>query len=260
MEPVPSSSSVVHSIYRYPVKGLSPEKLERSLLVAGEPIAGDRMYAIENGPSGFDAKTPIHLPKTRFLNLMRNERLAALKTVFDEASHLLTVQFDGNEVARGNLQKAEGRAAIEEFVMRYFSEDLRGRSRIVSAPGHSFSDVGLKVVSVINLASISEIEKAVGGTVDPLRFRANIYVEGWPPWHEFDLMGREIGIQSARIKVVARIDRCTATDVDPATGIRNLNVPKTLMRAFGTVDCGVYAVVTAAGEIATGDLTETLPQ
>ncbi|MGC2134294.1 MAG: MOSC N-terminal beta barrel domain-containing protein, partial [Xanthobacteraceae bacterium] len=42
----------IQSIYRYPVKGLTPEPLARAALAPGQTIPGDRLYAIENGPSG----------------------------------------------------------------------------------------------------------------------------------------------------------------------------------------------------------------
>ena len=94
---------------------------------------------------------------------------------------------------------------------------------MLHAPGHSFSDVARKVVSIINLASVAALETAAGAPVHPLRFRGNLYVEGWPAWHEFDLLDREIAIgPTARLKVVKRIVRCAATEVDPDTGIRDL--------------------------------------
>ncbi len=123
----------------------------------------------------------------------------------------------------------------------------------MSGEAHSFSDVAKKVVSIINLASVAAVENAAGAAVDPLRFRGNVYVEGWPAWHEFDLIGRELHIGGARIKCIKRIVRCAATEVDPATGIRDVPVPRTLMQSFGHADCGVYAEVVAAGEIAIGD-------
>jgi uncharacterized protein YcbX len=127
------------------------------------------------------------------------------------------------------------------------------------SPDHSFSDVAQKVVSIINLATVAEVENAAGAPVHPLRFRGNVYVAGWPAWREFDLIGREIAIgPQARLKIVRRIRRCAATDVDPDTGIRDLTIPQTLMRAFGHTDCGVYARVVGMGEIAVGDaLNET---
>jgi uncharacterized protein YcbX len=118
---------------------------------------------------------------------------------------------------------------------------------------HSFSDVAKKVVSIINLASVAAVENAAGSPVQPLRFRGNVYVAGWPAWHEFDLLGRELIIGNARLKVVKRIQRCAATEVDPDTGIRDIPVPRALMDAFGHADCGIYAEVIAGGTIAAGD-------
>lgn len=242
----------VSAIYRYPVKGLSPESLSSATLRPGETLAADRLYAIENGPSGFDPAAPTYFPKNRFLMLMRNERLAALDTRFDEARHRLTVRADGREV-QGDLRTTDGRAAIERFFADYCTDELRGPPRVLHAEGHSFSDVAAKVVSIINLASVAAIETAIGTPVDPLRFRSNLYVEGWPAWHEFDLLDRTIAIGPARLKIVKRIVRCAATNVEPRTGIRDLQIPNALMRAFGHMDCGVYAEVVAAGTIAPGD-------
>jgi len=243
----------IQSIYRYPVKGLSPEALARAELAVGQTVAGDRMYAIENGPSGFDSAAPGYLPKIRFLMLMRNERLARLDTRYDDLTRVLTIREGGAEVARGRLTTPEGRAAIEDFFARFLADDLRGPPKILRAPGHSFSDVARKVVSIINLASVAALENVIGSAVDPLRFRGNVYVAGWPAWHEFDLLGQEIALGAARLKVVKRIVRCAATNVDPATGIRDMTIPETLMRTFGHADCGVYGEVVAGGAITTGD-------
>ena len=84
--------------------------------------------------------------------------------------------------------------------------------------------------------------------VDPLRFRGNLHVDGWPAWQEFDLLGQTLAVGDVRLKVVKRIVRCAATNVEPRTGIRDLEIPKTLMQAFGHMDCGVYAEVTAGGD------------
>jgi MOSC domain-containing protein len=242
----------IQAIYRYPVKGLSPQALARVPLAAGETLPADRLYAIENGPTGFDPAAPAYFPKIRFLMLMRNERLASLRTDYDEASHTLTIHWEGREAARGDLRTKEGRLAVEAFFRRFMPDELRGPPKVLFGADHSFSDVAKKVVSIINLSSVAEVENAAGAPVNPLRFRANVYVEGWPAWHEFDLLGREICAGSARLKVVKRIVRCAATEVDPDTGIRDLAIPGTLMDNFGHADCGVYAEVIAPGEIAVG--------
>ena len=244
----------VASIYRYPVKGLGPDRLESAELAPGRTIAGDRLYAIENGPSGFDPAHPAYLPKSRFLMLMRNGRLAALRTAFDQTTHTLAITVDGREAARGELRTREGRATIERFFAAFCADELRGPPKVLHAAGHSFSDVARKVVSIINLASVAELETIIGVPVDPLRFRANLYVAGRPAWSELDLLSREIAVgKSARLKVVKRIVRCAATNVDPDTGIRDLQIPDTLMRNLGHTDCGIYAEVINGGQIGTGD-------
>jgi uncharacterized protein YcbX len=248
----------IQAIYRYPVKGLSPQALTRVSLLPGQTVPADRLYAVENGPSGFDPAAPAYFPKQRFLMLMRNERLAALQTDYDEASHTLTIRWQQRAAARGDLRTVEGRTAIERFLADYCADELRGPPKVLAGEGHSFSDVAKKVVSIINLASVAAVETAVGAPVNPLRFRANIYVAGWPAWHEFDLIGRELSLGGARVKVVKRIVRCAATEVDPDTGIRDLQIPRTLQRSFGHGDCGVYAEVVAGGEIAAGDSVRAL--
>jgi len=244
----------IHAIYRYPVKGLSPEPLERTELAVHETLPGDRLYAIENGPSGFDPAAPRHQPKQRYLMLMRNERLARLRTRFDHANHTLAIEAQGREAVRGDLRTPEGRTAIERFFAVFCADELRGAPKVLHAPGFSFSDVAHKVVSIINLASVAAVEGAVGRSVHPLRFRGNIYVTGWPAWHEFDLVGREIAIgKRARLKIIKPIVRCAATNVDPDTGMRDLSIPDTLLRSFGHADCGIYGEVVEAGDIARGD-------
>ncbi|MET0877785.1 MAG: MOSC N-terminal beta barrel domain-containing protein [Tardiphaga sp.] len=241
-------------IYRYPVKGLSAEPLQRAELAVGGTVAGDRIYAVENGPSGSDPAAPRYMPKQRYLMLMRNERLAMLRTGFDQASHTLVIEAAGREAARGDLRTPAGRTAIERFLAGFCADELRGPPKVLHAPGFSFSDVARKVLSIINLGSVAAVETAVGAPVHPLRFRGNLYVAGWPAWREFDLVGREVAIGSgARLRIVKRIVRCAATNVDPDTGIRDLSVPATLMRSFGHADCGVYGEVVKAGEIAVGD-------
>ena len=249
-----SPAGKIHAIHRYPVKGLTPEPLPRTTLAVRQTVPCDRMYAIENGPSGFDPAAPGYLPKQRFLMLMRNARLAELRTAFDESSHTLTIRSENREAARGDLRTPEGRAAIETFLAEFCADELRGPAKVLHAAGHSFSDVSRKVISIINLASVAALEEAAGAPVHPLRFRGNLQVSGWPAWHEFDLLDAEIAVgPSARLKVVKLIVRCAATEVDPDTGIRDLPVPRVIRDHFGHVDCGVYAEVIEGGAIEVGD-------
>ena len=243
----------IASLYRYPVKGLTPEPLPHVALAVGQTLPADRRYAIENGPSGFDPAAPKWMVKAYFLMLMRDEWLAALHSRFDDETSVLTIRRNGAVVAEGNLETAEGRAAIERFFAESYAGSIKGPPKILSSEGHSFSDVARKVVSIINLGSVQAIENIVGQKVHPLRFRANLYVSGWPAWHEFDLLDQTLAIGETRLKVVKRITRCAAVNVDPETAARDLRIPQALTQRFGHNECGVYAEVIAGGTIAVGD-------
>jgi uncharacterized protein YcbX len=247
-------TATIQSIYRYPVKGLSPEPLARAELTVGGYFPGDRLFAIENGPSGFDPAAPQHEPKIKFLMLMRDERLATLRTRYEDATGTLAIEHEGRCVVRADLATQDGRLAVEAFFRRFMPAELRGPPKVLAAPaGYRFTDSRRGFVSILNLASVAALETAIGAPVDPLRFRANLYVAGWPAWHEFDLIEREIAVGSAvRLKGLKRIERCAATNVDPATGIRDLAIPKTLMQNFDHMDCGIYAQVVEGGEIRPG--------
>jgi hypothetical protein len=245
----------VAALYRYPVKGLSPEAIERAELAADAHFPGDRLFAVENGPSGFDPAAAEHLPKIRFLMLMRNERLAKLRATYDAAAGVLTIRQGGAVVAAGDLASAEGRAAIERFLAGYCADELRGPPRVLAGPpGFRFMDSRSGYLSIIDHASVAEIARAAGrNSLDPLRFRANVYVEGLGPWGEFDLLGARLRLGEAVVEITKRIDRCAATDVDPALGVRDLRMVELLERSFGHHDCGVYARVVEGGSVRPGD-------
>jgi hypothetical protein len=249
----PTPPAEITGLYRYPVKGLTPEPLKSVALTPGEPLPADRRYAIENGPSGFDPAAPAWLSKMHFLMLQRDEWLAALQAHFDDTTGVLTLCENGAVAAEGNLDTAEGRAAIERYFADRHAGRIKGPPKVLTSPGYSFSDVAKKVVSIINLGSLAAIENMVGFPVHPLRFRANVYVRGWPAWHEASLVGETLKIGGARLKVVKRITRCAAVNVDPDLAVRDMEIPNTLMRRLGHNECGIYAEVTKGGSIGVGD-------
>ncbi|MBS7545435.1 MOSC domain-containing protein [Ancylobacter oerskovii] len=253
VEPIAFAS--VAAIYRYPVKGLTPEPLDVAELTAGGYFPGDRLYAIENGPSGFVAEAPAFQPKIKFLMLMRNERLAALDARYEDAATTLVIRHEGAEVVRGDLSTEEGRAAIELFFQRYARYELRGAPKVLAAPeGFRFVDTTEGYISLINLASCRALEEMIGKPVDPLRFRANLYLSGMEPWEEMDLVGHTIEIgEQVKLRITESIVRCAATNVDPASAVRDLDIPGTLNRQLGHNHCGIFAEVVSGGAINRGD-------
>lgn len=247
--------ATVAALYRHPVKGLSAEPLAAVQLEAGAFFPGDRLYAVENGPSGFDPAAPAYRPKTAFLMLMRDARLAGLTSRYDDASQELTLCLQGVEAARGNLATAEGQAEIIAFLTFYMGEEARGPLQLLTAPeGFRFTDsLRSGFVSLLNLASVRDLAEHMGEAVDPLRFRMNLHLEGWAPGTELTLVGQTLAIGEARLALLKRTERCAAVNVNPATAERDLNVVKGLARAYGHTDCGIYAKVVRSGKVAIGD-------
>jgi uncharacterized protein len=257
---MPNGAGTVVAIYRYPVKGLSAEKLEQVVLTPGECLPHDRQFAIALGSTRFDPQHPGWLPKTHFAMLMRDEKLALLQTRFDAESGVLEITKNARVLLHARLTDAEERKLMGEFLTDFLGDAVNGPLRILSAPGHAFADARRKpnattdkYVSLINRSSIAALETAMGAAVDPIRFRANIYFDGPSAWSEQDWIDREVDLGAARLRVISPITRCAATQVNPLSGKRDLDIVGALGRAFGHTDMGVYAEVIAGGEIAVGD-------
>lgn len=254
-------SGHIAAIYRHPVKGFTPESLTHVELAPGEGFPNDRMWAVENGPSGFDPEAPAWTPKQKFTVLASIPKVAAARTRYDEASGMLTAEAPGAPTFGGRLADPADREAFAAWLTAFLDpDDVRGPLRVVDArDGFRFTDHPLGQVSVINLASVRDLSQKMGVELDPLRFRANLYVEGWPAWAENEWEGRELMAGWARAKVFKPIVRCAATEVDPATGVRDLEVTKALFDNYGHMNCGIYIHMTSAGRVGLSDAV-TAPQ
>jgi GntR family transcriptional regulator / MocR family aminotransferase len=255
-------------LFRYPVKGLSPEPLDGVDLVAGRPLPLDRAYALGRPGRGIDPASPQWAVKSRFLMLMLDEGLARVHSHLDEATRLLTLRAGGEEL-RADLRTAAGREAVETFIAGLPGLRSPGRPRLVAAEDGHFMDKPDPVVSLINLASIRALEAWWGEAIDPLRFRANIYIDGAPPWAEFGWVGGSLAIGSlaigslanggARLRVDRRNGRCAAVNVDPASGLRDRDIPARLRQSLGHKDFGIYLLVERSGRINRGDTVTVFP-
>lgn len=243
----------VTGIYRYPVKGLSGESLAEADLQPGQTIRGDRMFALGRPGLVFDVKDLTWMPKTNFLALVRDARLAELDTCYDDATGLLSVHKDGEEMLSADLSRTDGRRELEEFLAYFLAEEISGRPTLLRAEGHSFSDLDAKVLSLINLGSVQALAAQTRTAIHPLRFRGNIYFDGAPPWSEHDWVDREIMIGNVCFQVIKRTRRCAATNVNPKTALRDMNIPASLQRHWGHADLGIYARVMGTGTIRSGD-------
>jgi uncharacterized protein YcbX len=244
----------VASLYRHPVNGFTPERLVAADLVAGACFPYDRLYAVEDGPSGFDPAQPDHVSKMKFTVLAKIPRVAQARTAYDEATGVLSARAEGQPDFAGDLRAESGRRGFEAWLAALLGEEARGPLRVIAGPGdHRFMDSRSGYVSVVNLASVRDLEARLGRLVDPLRFRANLYVEGWPAWAENDWTGRTMQVGQARAEVLKPIVRCAATHVDPVTAERDIEVVKALFDLYGHMFCGVYLNVEQGGTVREGD-------
>lgn len=247
----------IAAIYRHPIKGFTPERLDAALLEAGAYFPCDRLYAVENGPSGFDPAAPRFISKMKFTVLASIPALARARTAYDEATGALTVSAEGLQPFTASLTEAAGRAAFAEWLTGFIDEeDRRGPLKVLETAGpHRFMDDLKGAVSVLNLASVRDLSEKLGRPVDPLRFRANIHVEGWAPWAEMAFgAGADLTLGETTCRVVKPIVRCAATHVDPATGMRDIDLVPALHANYGHMHCGLYLNVAWGGRVAVGDM------
>jgi uncharacterized protein YcbX len=249
----------IEHLYRFPVKGLTAEALEQAEVVEGGAIPWDRAFALAQGDAGFNPAAPEWLPKYNFMCLMKNERIAALRSHFDERSGVLSVRApDGSGISE-NALSAEGRQNIAAYLTAFLGEEARGQPQFHHLPGFVFGDQRSPVISLINLESLRDYEAKIGERRHRRRFRANVWFNGAPPWSELEWVGKTIQLGGALLRVTRRTTRCPATQVNPETALRDADPQAELRRLYGHTDLGIHAEVIEGGRFAMGDGVEVLP-
>ena len=164
------------------------------------------------------------------------------------------------------ITEPEGRRLVAEFFEDFLGDSVIGPLRVVEAAGHAFADARRKpdattdqYVSLINRASIAALEAAMGVPVDPHPISCECLFRrgGGLERARLDRL-RDHG-RGARLRVISPITRCAATQVNPLTAKRDLDIVAALGRTFGHLNMGVYAEVAAGGKIAIGDALHGSP-
>ena len=196
-------------IYRYPVKSLAAEPLERVALDE-RGLEGDRRSA---------------------LFIASQEHARAGKT-YRGKEHELLHTVDSDSAAR-ELANARGVALDVRDAGPYFD----------ASP-----------VSLIFDRWIAALENIVFAPIDPLRFRANLYVTGAPGFSssEDDLVGKTFVAGHVRLRCTSHIVRCVTPTYDIPTGARDPQIARALAVDLENV-LGVYCTVERGGDVATGD-------
>ena len=115
-------AATVAAIYRYPVKGLSAERMERVTLRPGECLPHDRRFAVALGSTRFDPQRPEWLSKIHFIMLMRDEKLARLRTRFDAESGVLSIAENGRVLLCERMTEPGGCRLVAEFFADFLGE------------------------------------------------------------------------------------------------------------------------------------------
>ena len=244
----------LESIYYYPVKGLPGVEIPSCVVRAGERLPCDRRYAVGPADLEFDAAAPRHVRKQELFVLMKNAELAEFSLSFSPEEQHLHLSHKGQTEVDASLSTPEGQSALAGCISRR----VNAAARVYCAPDHGFTDLSHKTVSIINLASVRALAKALGCDIDKRRFRANFYVDGLPAWSELEWMDKTISINGINMEVYRITDRCAAINVDPTTAERD-RLLQELRRARGNLDMGVYARTLNDGSVHAGDAI-TLPE
>lgn len=254
----------VKQLFIHPIKGLTPQSCDRVDLQAGHGIPGDRAFALM-----FDldaARESVIVPwqkKQNFAMQCDWPSLAALNCHYDFQTDVLTLKRNSVELLVAETNTESGRDRINAFFTGYLaaiypSQSARHPDRsplqlVGDGNGTRYPDRELGHLSIVSQATLDQLSVTVGKAIDVRRFRPNIVVEGISAWDEFDWVGQEIQLGTAKLEITAPINRCLNIDVNPDTGERDIALFSLLQKHFKHKQTGVLAKVISSGAATLGD-------
>jgi uncharacterized protein len=253
----------VIALYRYPVKGFTPESVTQITVLPGGRVAGDRVlnFRFADAPVGDDE----WCRKYHGVVLVNTPGLARLQVQFDDDAQRLKISFKNQILAEGDLSEA-GRQrlvdAITGYVLSLDENPLKGEpARLplkLAGDGTTprYQDNARGMVTLHSRESLASAAVAFNDPdLDEARFRHNIVIDGVPAWEEQSWVGRKLRVGEVVFEVAKPEVRCLATHANPRTGERDLQVMQTLMKAFAQKEpvFGVGMLSDAGGEIRVGD-------
>ena len=236
----------VAALYRYPIKGFTPESVDSLTVQPDGRVRGDRVLAFRFGDAAVpeDRDGLDYWPKAKGLSLQDFPSLAMLRLTFNEQTQRVAVRSGGDTLVDAGLDETgrdELRDAITEFVLaspegRKLSREGRLPLTLVGDGELArFQDRPRGYVSVHGTASVAALGAALGMEIDDRRFRSNIVIAGLEPNDELGWTG-SVRIGDVAFSAEGPIVRCLATHANPDTGERDAPVLKTLTGALGIAE------------------------
>ena len=254
----------VAALYRYPVKGFTPEECDTLTVLDDGRIAGDRVLGLRFADTA--AADDAWSKKTEMVALMNTPGLAHLHMRFEEEALRLRLSCAGTVFVDTVLDQ-EGRqrlaTGVAEYVLTLDENPLAGHPerlplRVIGdgiTPRYHDAEAGR--VTLHGRGSLHALTAALAHAEDSeLRFRSNIALEGLGAWEELRWVGRKVRIGTVTFDVVRPKVRCLATHANPQTGERDVPMLTTLTQVFGQEKptFGVAMVPSqAGGHIHVGD-------
>ncbi|WP_136686109.1 MOSC domain-containing protein [Falsirhodobacter xinxiangensis] len=235
---------ILSRIFRHPIKAHGREELASVLLSEGACLPFDRHWAVAHEAAKLTEGW------NRCANFSRGAKAPALMAItcrLDESSRTITLHHPNRPDL--TFRPDDDPARFQDWVRPLMPEDRAQSARIVSA-GRGMTDSEFPSVSILSLSSLADLSAKMGTDLSIHRWRGNLWLDGLEPWAEWDMIGQEIVIGDAVLRIEERITRCRATMANPETGQIDADTLKGLSDHFGHRDFGVYATVIRGGRIA----------
>ncbi|MDO5613613.1 MAG: MOSC domain-containing protein [Paracoccus sp. (in: a-proteobacteria)] len=237
-------------IRRHPIKSLGGEGLDSIALSAARRLPGDREWAVltENGERHIDGEPDRWLPKSCFVRGAAALDLQAVQGGW-QGDHIALTHPDRPDI---QLDPATQGAQLIAWLAPLWPADKPAPTRLVRGPG-IWTDDRAPYVSILSLTSLAALSSDLGKPLEIERWRGNLWVDGWAPWAERDLIGQTIRIGPVELRVAENIARCVVPGANPATGKQDVDMLSELSARYGHTDFGIFAEVVSGGKIAIGD-------
>lgn len=236
-------------ICRHPIKGHGRETLASVRLSAGACLPWDRHWAVAHDAAKL---TDGWNPCVNFARAAKAPALMAIESTLDEGTGTVTLRHPDRGEITFRPDDESDTPRFLDWVRPLNPANRAQPARIVTA-GRGMTDSDFPSVAILNMASLADLSARMGHDLSIHRWRGNLWLSGAPAWDEWNWLGKRLHIGDAVLEIRERITRCSATTVEPATGISNADTLRALESHFGHQDFGLYAVVVTPGTIATGD-------